>query len=47
MKLNQEYETVTRTRPKTEVHTEPCPAYEVVAHAHQLNVLLISVNLES
>ena len=34
MKPNQAYETVTRAQPKTQVHTEPCPAYEVVIQAH-------------
>ena len=37
MKPNQAYETVTLPSPSgpaTKVHTKPCPAYEVVAHAH-------------
>ena len=36
MKPNQAYETVTLPRPSksaTHVHTEPCPAYEVVVQA--------------
>ena len=35
MTPNQAYETVTRPQPATQVHTEPCPAYEMVAHTHQ------------
>ena len=37
MKPNQAYETVTlpsSPRPATQVHTKPCPAYEVVVQAH-------------
>jgi len=37
MKPNQAYETVSLpcpSRPATQVHTEPCPAYEVVVQAH-------------
>ena len=37
MKPNQAYETVslpTPSRSTTQVHTEPCPAYEVVVQAH-------------
>ena len=34
MKPNQAYETVTRAQPATQIHTEPCPAYEVVLQAH-------------
>ena len=34
MKPNQAYETVTRPRPATQVHTKPCPAYGVVVHTH-------------
>ena len=34
MHFNQAYEAVTRARPATQVHTEPCPAYEVAVHAH-------------
>ena len=36
MKLNQAYETVTlpsSSRCETQVHTKPCPAYEVVVQA--------------
>ena len=37
MKPNQAYETVTLPNPfqsSTQVHTKPCPAYEVVVPAH-------------
>jgi len=37
MKPNQAYETVTlpsSSRCETQVHTEPCPAYEVVVQAY-------------
>ena len=37
MKPNQAYETVTlpsASRRETQVHTKPCPAYEVVVHAY-------------
>ena len=34
MKPNQAYETITRLQSATQVHTEPCPAYEIV-QAHQ------------
>ena len=37
MKPNQAYETVclpSPPRPATHVHTEPCPAYEVIVQAH-------------
>ena len=34
MKPNQAYETVTRAQSATQLHTEPCPAYEIVAHAY-------------
>ena len=37
MKPNQAYETVSLPCPSksaTQVHTEPCPAYEVVVHSH-------------
>ena len=39
MKPNQAYETVSLPHPSmpattTQVHTEPCPAYEVVVQAH-------------
>ena len=34
MKPNQAYETVTRPQPATQIHTERCPAYEVVVQAH-------------
>ena len=37
MKPNQAYETVSLPCPSksaTKVHTEPCPAYEVVVHSH-------------
>ena len=33
MKPNQAYETVTRAQPATKIHTEPCSAYGVAAHA--------------
>ena len=36
-KPNQAYATVTLpspSKPETQVHTEPCPAYEVVVHTH-------------
>ena len=35
MKPNQAYETITRPQPATQVHTKPCPAYEIVVQAHQ------------
>ena len=37
MKPNLAYETVTLPSPfrcETQVHTKPCPAYEVVVHAY-------------
>ena len=34
MKPNQAYETVTRPQPATQVHTEPCPAYELAVQTH-------------
>ena len=37
MKPNQAYETVSLpspSQPATQVHTKPCPAYEVVVQAH-------------
>ena len=37
MKPNLAYRTVslpTSSRPATQVHTEPCPAYENVVHSH-------------
>ena len=37
MKPNQAYETVSLphpSKPTTQVHTEPCPAYEVIIQAH-------------
>ena len=37
MKPNPAYETVTLPSPsrcETQVHTKPCPAYEVVVQAH-------------
>ena len=37
MKPNQAYETVTLPNPSrssAQVHTKPCPAYEVVVQAH-------------
>lgn len=33
MEPNQAYETVTRPQSAAQVHTDPCPAYGVVAHA--------------
>ena len=46
MKPNQAYETVTlpsSSRRETQVHTKPCPAYEVVVHAYHwgLNILIL------
>ena len=34
MKPNQAYETVTRAQPAAKIHTEPCSAYGVAAHAN-------------
>ena len=47
MKPNQAYETVTLPSPsrrETQVHTKPCPAYEVVVHTQhwELNIIAIS-----
>ena len=38
MKPNQAYETVTRAQPAAKIHTEPCSAYGVAAHATQVHV---------
>ena len=38
MKPNQAYETVTRAHPAAKIHTEPCSAYGVAAHATQVHV---------
>ena len=54
MHFNQAYEAVTRAQAETKVHTEPCPAYEVVIHAHhwdcrhwswmQICIIVLGVN---
>ena len=44
MKPNQAYETVTLPSPsrcETQVHTEPCPAYEVVVHAYHRGLTIL------
>ena len=38
MKPNQAYEIVTRAQPAAKIHTEPCSAYGVAAHATQVHV---------
>lgn len=48
MKPNLAYETVSLphpSKPATQVHTKPCPAYEVTVQAHHwgLNVVLYAV----
>ena len=50
MKPNQAYETVilpSSSRSATQVHTEPCPAYEVVVHTHHWGLDVLNLVVET